>query len=140
MGKSCFFIGHRDASSEIEEELKKAVEEMIQTDGVVIFFVGQYGNFDYMAARAVMEMKKKYDEIRLDFVIPYHPAKRLVSRPEGFDGIFYPLDKAVLPRYAIVKANRRMIDLCDCMIVYVRRPGKSRVFWNMPKKQSARER
>ena len=53
--KSCFFIGHREASEEIFPELAEAVERHIVDYGVTEFIVGNYGGFDRMAARAVMQ-------------------------------------------------------------------------------------
>ena len=49
--KSCFFIGHREASEEIFPELAEAVERHIVDYGVTEFIVGNYGGFDRMAAR-----------------------------------------------------------------------------------------
>lgn len=44
--KSCFFIGHREASEEIFPELAEAVERHIVDYGVTEFIVGNYGGFD----------------------------------------------------------------------------------------------
>ena len=52
-GKSCFFIGHREASEEIYPVLYAAVEQHIVEYGVTEFFVGHYGGFDRLAALAV---------------------------------------------------------------------------------------
>ena len=49
--KSCFFIGHREASEEIFPALAEAVERHIVDNGVTEFIVGNYGGFDRMAAR-----------------------------------------------------------------------------------------
>ena len=53
--KSCFFIGHREASSEILPALQNAVEQHIVEYGVTEFIVGHYGGFDRLAARAVID-------------------------------------------------------------------------------------
>ena len=55
--KSCFFIGHREASEEIFSALTEAVEHHIVHCGVTEFIVGNYGGFDRMAARAVISAK-----------------------------------------------------------------------------------
>ena len=44
--KSCFVIGHREASEEIFPELAEAVERHIVDYGVTEFIVGNYGGFD----------------------------------------------------------------------------------------------
>ena len=48
--KSCFFIGHREASEEIYPSLYAAVETHIIRYGVTEFIVGRYGCFDGLAA------------------------------------------------------------------------------------------
>ena len=42
----CFFIGHREAGSELIPALTEAVERHITEYGVTSFIVGHYGNFD----------------------------------------------------------------------------------------------
>lgn len=109
--KSCFFIGHREASEEIFPELAEAVERHIVDYGVTEFIVGNYGGFDRMAARAVISAKALYPGITLLLLLSYHPAERPIETPPGFDGTFYPPGMESVPRrYAIVRANRYMID------------------------------
>ena len=62
--KSCFFIGHREASEEIFSALTEAVEHHIVHCGVTEFIVGNYGGFDRMAARAVISAKALYSVFR----------------------------------------------------------------------------
>ena len=46
--KSCFFIGHREASSENLPALRTTIEQHIVEYGVTEFFVGRYGfDFEY---------------------------------------------------------------------------------------------
>lgn len=75
-GKSCFFIGHREASEEIYPALYAAVEQHILEYGVTEFIVGHYGGFDRLAASAVKEAKRFYPEVKLILLLPYHPAER----------------------------------------------------------------
>ena len=74
--KSCFFIGHREASEEIYPALYAAVEQHIVEYGVTEFIVGHYGGFDRLAASAVKEAKRFYPEVKLTLLLPYHPAER----------------------------------------------------------------
>ena len=62
--KSCFFIGHREASEEIFSALAEAVEHHIVDYGVTEFIVGNYGGFDRMAARAVISAKALHSVFR----------------------------------------------------------------------------
>lgn len=122
--KSCFFIGHREASTEILPALTAAVEQHIVEYGVTEFIVGHYGGFDRMAAKAVIDAKKRHPEIMLSMLIPYHPAERPVELLPGFDNTFYPPGMEKVPRrLAITRANRYMVDHVDYLIAYAWHPG-----------------
>ena len=82
--------------------------------------MGGYGGFDRIAAAAVKHAKQKYPDITLMLVLPYHPAERAVPTPDGFDGTYYPEGLENTPRrYAIVRTNKIMVDVCDWIICYV---------------------
>ena len=127
--KTCFLIGHRDVPGELRERLAKAIDEAIVRDGVTEFVVGRYGAFDRMAAGCLVEAKKNHPELRLELLLPYHPAERPVALPAGFDGSFYPPGMERVPRrLAIVRANEYMARHCDVLICYAllenSNPGK----------------
>lgn len=125
-GKSCFFIGHREASEEIYPALLAAVEQHILEYGVTEFIVGHYGGFDRLAAAAVKAAKCLHPGVKLTLLLPYHPAERPISTPEGFDGTFYPPGMESVPRrFAIPKANRYVVDHADYLIAYARYPGSN---------------
>lgn len=118
--KSCFFIGHREADERILSRLKEIVERLITEQNVRYFYVGSYGGFDCLAAHAVMDAKRQHPDITLMLLLPYHPGFRLVDLPEGFDGSYYPEGMENVPRrYAIVRANKLMVDASDWLICYV---------------------
>ena len=124
--KSCFFIGHREASSEVLPALEEAVEQHIVEYGVTEFIVGNYGGFDHMAAKAVIAAKERHRGITLSMLIPYHPAERPLELPEGFDNSFYPPGMEKVPRrLAIVRANRFMVDHVDYLIAYAWHPASN---------------
>ena len=124
--KSCFFIGHREASEEIYPALYAAVEQHIVEYGVTEFIVGHYGGFDRLAASAVKEAKRFYPEVKLTLLLPYHPAERPIPTPAGFDGTFYPSGMESVPRKAaIVRANRYMVDHTDFLIAYAWHPASN---------------
>lgn len=124
--KTCFFIGHRDAPDTIYPALLAEVERHITELGVGEFIVGQYGRFDRLAARAVKEAKARHPEVELTLLLPFHPAKKPVQKPEGFDGLFYPPGMEKVPyRAAIVAANRYVIDHVDYLIAYAWQPGSN---------------
>lgn len=137
--KSCFFIGHREASSEILPALRKAVEQHIVEYGVTDFIVGHYGGFDRIAAKAVTAAKERHPEITLSMLIPYHPAEQPMELPSGFDNTFYPPGMEKVPRrLAIVRANRYMIDHADYLIAYAWHPASNT--WNLLEYARKRER
>ena len=124
--KSCFFIGHREASSEALPALTEAVEQHIVEHGVTEFIVGNYGGFDHMAAKAVIAAKERYPGITLSMLIPYHPAERPLELPQGFDNTFYPPGMEKVPRrLAIARANRYMVDHVDYLIAYAWHPASN---------------
>lgn len=120
MGKTCFFIGSHDAPERIMEVLQGSVELHIIDDGVTDFYVGYHGNFDRMAARAVICAKQSHPHIRLILVRAYHPSQHRFALPDGFDESVYPEGLELVPRrLAILKANHLMIDRVDHLITYV---------------------
>ncbi len=119
--KSCFFIGHREANERLLPRLELTVESLIQEEDVRYFYVGGYGGFDGIAATAVKRAKKKHPDVSLMLVLPYHPAERPIEKPPGYDGTYYPEGLERTPRpFAIVKANKIMVDTCDWLVCYVR--------------------
>ncbi|OUP26188.1 hypothetical protein [Faecalibacterium sp. An192] len=126
MKKTCFFIGHRDAPDTIYPALLAEVERHITEFGVGEFIVGHYGRFDSLAARAVKESKARHPEVELTLLLPYHPAKRPIQKPEGFDSLFYPPGMEKVPyKAAIVAANRYVVDHVDYLIAYAWQLGSN---------------
>ena len=126
IGKSCFFIGHRETSEEIYPALYAAVEQHILEYGVTEFIVGHYGGFDRLAASALNEAKRFYPEVKLTLLLPYHPAEQPIPTPDGFDSTFYPPGLESVPRkVAIVRANRYVVDHVDYLIAYARHPASN---------------
>ena len=117
---TCFFIGHREAPDALLPLLEEAVERHITEYGVSSFVVGHYGHFDALAARAVIDAKKRHPEVTLTLLLPYHPFDRPIATPKGYDGTFYPPGMEGTPhRAAIVKANRYMVAHSSHLIAYV---------------------
>ena len=72
--KTCFFTGHRKiAQSKIEivkAQLAENIEKMIAEYGVNTFIDGGALGFDTIAAETVIEMREKYQNIKLVMYIP----------------------------------------------------------------------
>ena len=119
-GKSCFFIGHREADEQLLPRLELEIKRLIAVENVRYFYVGGYGGFDRIAASAVKHVKQKYPDITLMLVLPYHPADHPTETPNGFDGTYYPDGLENTPkRYAIMRTNKILVDTCNYLICYV---------------------
>ena len=117
---TCFFIGHREAPDSLLPTLNAEVERHITEYGVTDFVIGDYGQFDALAAKCVKAAKKRHPEVTLTLLLPYHPYDRPTPIPPGFDGTFYPPGMETVPkRAAIIRANRYMVDHSDYLIAYV---------------------
>lgn len=123
------FTGHRDVSDEagVYEQLLSTLRELIQK-GAKNFICGGAIGFDTLAAQAVLELKQEFP-VRLCLAIPH----------EGQDARFTPAQQA---EYARIRAladretvlfahytrgcmhqrNRFMVDRCDLLVAYCRRP------------------
>lgn len=126
MGKSCFFIGHREATDTILPEVEETIRRHIIENGVTQFIVGNHGGFDQIAARAVINVKKTYSHVSLSCILSYHPAERPIEKPVGFDETFYPPGMERVPRrLAIARANRYIVDHVNYLIAYAWHPGSN---------------
>lgn len=119
----CYFAGHRHIHGDCERlyaALESVIERHIIEYGVTAFYVGNYGEFDHMAQRALANAKRRHPEITAQVALAYHPAMRRVDCPQGLDGTYFPegQEKAP-PRLAIVKLNQAMVQNSDYFIAYV---------------------
>lgn len=122
--KTCFFIGHRDAPPILQERLEAAVEYLVRSCGVREFVVGYHGAFDRMATASVQRIKMNCPEICAYRLLPYFPGEHSVMVPEQFDGTYYPEGMEMVPRrFAIEKANQKMLAASDYLLAYVCRDG-----------------
>lgn len=124
--KTCFFIGNRKAPDSIKEQISEAVEQHITEYGVTTFTVGHYGSFDSLVQGALKNAKKRHPHIKLYLLLPYHPFDQSVETPDDFDGTMYPEGMEKVPKpYAIVQANRYMIQHSDYLISYCKYIGNT---------------
>lgn len=121
MSKTCCFIGHSEVWMEISQALTTAVKRHITEYGVTDFLVGNYGQFDRMAAAAVKGAKTLHPGVRLYLMLPYHPELgRPLPNMDAYDNIVYPSEMEGVPRrLAIPRLNRILIEDSDYAIAYV---------------------
>lgn len=127
-GKTCFFIGHRNAPEALGPLLGESIERHISQYGVTSFTVGDYGSFDRLVTVALQGAKARHPEILLWLLLAYHPYQRTIPVPACFEGTFYPPGLERVPqRLAIVRANEYMIRHSDYLICFDRGwPGNTR--------------
>ena len=132
--KSCFLFGHADCPDQVLSRLEQAIETAISNE-VTDFYVGNRGAFDRLATTAVKRAKKKFPEVRLFLLLAYHPAERPQELSEGFDGTYYPLEKAPPRRFSIVRANEAMLRQAEYVICYVNHVGNTRKLFAVAQKR-----
>lgn len=121
---TCFFIGHRDAPSSVQEALDETVEYLWKQCDVTEFVVGHHGNFDNMAISAVNKAKLRHPDLDAYLLLETYTPHGTVYLPEMFDNFYLPEGiETVHPRYAIEKANRMMLKESDFLVAYVNRDG-----------------
>lgn len=124
--KACFLFGHSTALFEVARDIEAAAERHYHEYGIRSFYVGNHGNFDRCAATAIKRLKGHYSDVSLVLLLAYHPGERPVELIEEFDSSYYPLLENVPRQYAIVRANKYMIDTADSVICYVKHFGNTR--------------
>lgn len=114
---ACTFFGHRDCPSSIKGKLHEEIERLICNHGVETFYVGTQGSFDRMAYTVLVELRKRYNHIKVFRVLAYMPK---LSDADTADTIVPEGIEKVHPRYAIVHRNNWMTDHSDYVIAYIR--------------------
>lgn len=111
------FCGHSQLvnSEEVAAWLFTVTQNLIG-QGVTVFYLGGYGEFDSLAAAVLREQKQKYPHIELVLVLAYLHKGKDVS---GYDSTVYPPLESVPMRFAISRRNRWMVENADVVVAYV---------------------
>ncbi len=124
MSKVCSFFGHRFVleKEEVKEQLKSLAQRLIKEEGVDIFYLGEQGDFEIIAAEVLNELKPTYPFIQRIEVICF--ADQLNRKPKiQSDGFEYLDELDRCKRKArIIKRNQWVIDNSDILIFYVNSP------------------
>lgn len=114
---TALFIGHGECYGVRREDVATAARELIGK-GVKEFLCGGMGDFDWIAARAVYELKAEYPDIAVNLVIPYLTFN--IRNKELFDEIIYPegFEKYHF-KAAILQRNRYMVMESAYALCYV---------------------
>ena len=119
-------FGHATTPYEAIVSIEAAAERHYQEHRIRTFIVGNRGKFDGYAATAIKSLKQRHGDISLLLLLAYHPGERTVDLTEGFDNSYYPPLENVPRQYAIVRANKHMVDTADSIICYVKHIGNTR--------------
>ncbi|MBP3580279.1 MAG: DUF1273 family protein [Clostridia bacterium] len=125
MGRICCFAGHSElyGESEIYTKVVSVIENLILTENINEFWVGNYGSFDKLCARAVRELKEKYSDIQLNLVIPYLTVEINAYKEQyyrNFDNILIADIPEKTPKnFKIIKSNEYMVQNSKVLVCYV---------------------
>ena len=125
MGKICVFFGHRvlPDKERIKGALIPVLLDLIQSKGVVEFWLGNYGEFDALAFEVLRDLKKTYPSIRCALALAYLPQKKetYAYQEAVFDEVFCPEGIELGPlRFAICRRNKWLAQNADFVVAYVR--------------------
>ena len=115
---TCCFFGHREVTHNIRPKLTALIEKLITEDGIIDFYVGNQGQFDWMVYSILKEMKEKYPQIRYTVVLAYMPDEH-IKEVYGENTLFPDGLESVPKRFAISKRNDWMIGHSDVAVCYV---------------------
>ncbi len=96
--KICCFTGHRDIADDLRPALRTRLDECLYAlidEGVTVFRAGGARGFDTIAAEQVLEMRRRFDFIRLDLILPCH------GQTKG-----WPADEQAAYRRVMAEADR----------------------------------
>lgn len=120
---TCTFFGHRDIPEQTEPILRSALINLIENKNVNMFYVGNHGNFDYMVRKNLKLLKLDYPHINYAVVFAYMPCEKNEWDYKDYSDTIYPDElENTLPKYAITKRNRWMIDKSDYVVTYITHP------------------
>ena len=54
---NCVLFGHKDTPLSISEILKESLIELIEQKNITSFYLGNQGNFDYLARKILKSLK-----------------------------------------------------------------------------------
>ena len=115
--KACTFFGHANAPCGLERKVYDIARQLIEEQGVELFYIGNHGNFDRMAYTAIKKLKSEFPQIRCYRVLSHLPVTKDVDLEE--DTLIPEGIETVHGRYSVVWRNRWMLDRADYVITYV---------------------
>lgn len=116
----CTFFGHSYCPETVKPRLRETLVDLIETQGVDVFYVGNHGDFDRMTRSLLRELSAQYPHIRYAVVLAYVPQKRDEFDQRDWSDTMLPEGiERVPPRFAISWRNRWMLDHADIVVTYI---------------------
>ena len=77
--KICCFAGHSSifGKEDLPAKLKKEIVNLIENHNVTTFYNGDKGDFDWLCAKTIQELKKEYSFIKSYCILSYMPKKKI---------------------------------------------------------------
>lgn len=91
---------------------------LIENHNVTTFYNGGKGDFDWLCAYIVDELKKDYPFISSHFVLAHK--YKYANNLKIFDTTIYPEMEKIPPRFAIIKRDQWIVDNAKFLIAYVK--------------------
>ena len=124
MSKVCSFFGHRFVleKEEVKEQLKSLAQRLIKEEDVDVFYLGEQGDFEIIAAEVLNELKPTYPFIQRIEVICFAEQLQRNGKIKS-DGFEYLDELDRCKRKArIIKRNQWVIDNSDVLVFFVHSP------------------
>ena len=132
----CTFFGHSDGYGLDRDMLCCAIEGLIG-QGVDTFYVGNHGVFDAAVRACLKKLCRQYPHICYAVVLAYLPREK---QSDDFSDTIYPeAVEAGLPKFAIDRRNKWMLQQADIVICHIRHTwGGAYKFVRLARKQGKR--
>lgn len=115
-------FGHHDTPYSVINYMAVLLHILAEENHVDKFFVGNQGNFDRMAYKALTEsVIPEFPQVDYRVVLAYLPSVRPLDPMYNTAKTIYPEGlENVPPRFVISRRNRWMVDQSDIVFVYCR--------------------
>ena len=135
--KTCIFFGHSNCPSGIAPFLEETITKAILEDSATMFYVGNQGQFDSMARKALKRITLKYPQVNYAVVLAYMPNEKKECGHTDYSDTMLPEGiENVPPRFAISWRNKWMLKQADIVITYITHSwGGAAQFADLAKRQ-----
>lgn len=113
----CTFFGHKNTPNDVKDDLKDAIVELIETQHVKKFYVGNNGNFDFLVQNVFIELQQERKDIEFYIVLSFLGERALTNHQSIT--IFPEELECIPPKFAISKRNDWMLKHSSFAIFYV---------------------